>query len=113
MFREGTSFALFPFRVYLLWTPADGPSLQAGFTVSAKNFKKATFRNRIKRVMREAYRLQKYPLDQILQQKGKNLALFFIYTSRDLPDFAATKEKMELALKKIIQKTNEGISSDM
>ena len=67
--------------------------LQAGFTVNKKNFKKAVDRNRIKRLMRESYRIQKNDLKNELIKSNKNLALFFIYTGKELPDHQLIFEK--------------------
>ena len=111
VFREGKSFSLFPYRVYFLLGPAAGESapptgasaLQAGFGASSRHFKKAVDRNRIKRLSREAYRLQKEPLLQRVKEKGVSMALFFIYTGRDLPDYATASEKIGVALQKLIK----------
>jgi len=84
--------------------------LQSGFAVSAKNFKKAVDRNRIKRLMREAYRLQKNSLTLTSQ---KNLAVFFIYTGKALPEYEDVSEKIRLALnrlQKIVDETAVGNS---
>ena len=63
LFAEGKSFAVFPIRVTYSFMPTDGDALvQIGVTVSKRNFKKAVDRNRIKRLFREAYRLQKAEL---------------------------------------------------
>jgi ribonuclease P protein component len=80
----------------------DSP-LQAGFGVSSRHFKKAVDRNRIKRLSREAYRLQKQPLSQRLQEKGRCLAVFFIYTGKDLPDYATVTHKIGVLLQKLIK----------
>jgi ribonuclease P protein component len=53
--------------------------------------------------MREAYRLQKAPLEQALQTKQRRLSLFLIYTGKELPEFALVKEKVEVVLKKLVQ----------
>jgi ribonuclease P protein component len=104
LFRDGKSFAIFPFRVYYLAVPTEGhSSLQAGFGAGSKNFKKAVDRNRIKRLTREAYRLQKQELAAHLIEKGHALAIFFIYTGKELPETALVSVKIGLALQKLIK----------
>jgi len=88
-------------RVLYLETENQLSPLQAGFTVSTRHFKKAVDRNRVKRLMRETYRLQKNVLVNMLQQHDKCLALFFIYTGNELPEYLEVFEKMRAALKKL------------
>lgn len=75
--------------------------LQAAFSVSSKNFKKAVQRNRIKRLMREAYRLQKGILEGKLKEVQKNLVVFIIYTGNTLPEFEDIFKKMGSALEQL------------
>jgi ribonuclease P protein component len=103
VFREGKSFAFFPFRVYYAPLLLPIPHLQAGFGASSRNFKKAVDRNRIKRLSREAYRLQKQPLYDWLKEKDRTLAVFFIYTGKELPEYVLVKEKIGQALQKLIK----------
>jgi ribonuclease P protein component len=112
LFREGRSFSHFPFRVLLLFVEKNIAPLQTGFTVSAKNFKKAVDRNRIKRLMREAYRLQKNDLKNSLQQGGKFMVVFFIYTGNGLPEFSDINEKMGSAIKRLQKTVDEIIAQD-
>jgi len=116
LFSEGKSFSSFPFRIYYLFTktPANYSAsiLQAGFGVSAKIFKKAAERNRIKRLTKEAYRLNKTDLQIGLQTKEKQLIIFFIYTGKELPNFEVVKEKVIVILKKLTSITNENHSSN-
>jgi ribonuclease P protein component len=79
------------------------PLLQAGFGASSRSFKKAVDRNRIKRLIREAYRLQKLDLQRLLNEKGRSLAVFFIYTGKELPESGTVTEKIAVVLQKLIK----------
>jgi ribonuclease P protein component len=103
LFSEGRAVTAFPIRVQYKMVDQLTEPLQAGFSASSRNFKRAVDRNRIKRLMREAYRLQKAPLEQALQTKQQQLALFFIYTGKELPEYNLIKEKVEVVLKKLLQ----------
>ena len=86
--------------------------LQAGFGVSAKNFKKAVDRNRVKRLTREAYRLNKNELQILLVERNLKLVLFFIYTGKELPDFLLVTEKIKISLQRLINLVNEKVTSN-
>lgn len=75
--------------------------MQAGFTVSSRNFKKAVDRNRIKRLMRECYRLQKIELKNSLEKNNKMLAVFFIYRGNEMPEYSDIFDKMGGALRRL------------
>ena len=51
--------------------------------------------------MREAYRLQKSPLQNKLEENGKYLAIFIIYTGNELPEYNDICEKMATALQSL------------
>lgn len=100
VFGKGKQFSHFPFRVY--WLPGQPPNnLQAGVGVSKRQFGKAVDRNRIKRLMREAWRLNKQPLKLELEQKGKCLFVFMIYTGNALPSWDELSAKMKTAITRL------------
>jgi len=80
--------------------------------VSGKNFKRAVDRNRVKRLTREAYRLQKKQLQEATIEKKLQLNIFFIYTGKELPAFNIVREKVNVILNKLTKIVNENNSPD-
>ncbi len=104
LFKEGQRFSVPPFRVCHRFTAA---GLKFGITVSSKNFQKAVDRNRVKRLSREAWRLQKNELQQAITEKQRGLDIFLIYTAKELPDYSLIAGKVGMVLKKILKLVNE------
>lgn len=112
LFSNGKKFTLSPFRIYYTLNKSENPlplSLTIGFgtTVSSKIFKKAVDRNRVKRVIREAWRLQKSILQENLKEQKQQLNIFFIYTAKELPEYKEVFEKMGKSINKLLGIINE------
>ena len=71
-------------------------------TVSSKSFPRAVDRNRIKRLIRESYRLNKNLLYEELKKKNKKLIFAFVYTTKKIESFSLIEEKVVASLNKII-----------
>lgn len=115
LFATGKSLGVFPLRVYYKFLPAaaEEAGVLIGVTVSRKYFRRAVDRNRIKRLLREAYRLQKEELVTMAKEKNTKGLVFFIYVDKVLPAYAAIYESMNKALsalKKRTPQTNENLS---
>jgi ribonuclease P protein component len=86
LFSTGDSVSLYPIKI--LWLPITEPMeypVQVLFTVSSKRFKSAVVRNRIKRKLKEIYRLQKASFYEELNKQNRKLLIGIIYTGND-PD---------------------------
>ena len=72
-------------------------------SVSKRSFKRAVDRNRIKRLMREAWRLQKHTAYAALREHEKQQALVLIYVGKELPTFEGMQASMQTLIAKMIE----------
>lgn len=112
LFSAGKSFSEFPLKLFYTLEPSSPENadqqakIKAAVGVSARNFKKAVHRNRIKRLLRETYRTQNQFLYQTATSGKKNIAVFFLYIGKELPDYAMLQLAMSKILKKLSDKIN-------
>jgi ribonuclease P protein component len=101
LYAEGNSVKAFPLRMMYLQTlhTSNFPA-QVGVSVAKRNFKKAPDRNRLKRLMRETYRLQK----GIVYENLENPYIFMIsYIGREEMPYEELFSKMNKLLTLFIQ----------
>lgn len=117
LFKGGQSFANFPLRI--VWTIMDEPKsefpAQFALSVSKKKFKRAVDRNRIRRLVREAYRLNKHILYEKLEASNQQpvarhqqLALMVIYTGSEILSFQEIEKAMRDMLRRFVKKYRAG-----
>ena len=97
LFNKGSSFYLYPFKVIYLSDPSDTPNTQVLISVSKRNFKKAVDRNKIKRRIKEAYRLNKGQLNT-----PHSILIAYIYTSREILSFQEIQNKIISSFDKLM-----------
>lgn len=86
LFRNGNSVFVYPIKlVYTSIHSEHSPSLYSN-SVPKRAFKKAVTRNKIKRHLREAFRLNKKDLNVYLTNQDKQIALMYIYVSKNIDD---------------------------
>lgn len=93
--RNSPSVSAYPLRAVLYRSSEEGEHLpQILITVPKRNFKKAVDRNRIKRWIREAYRLQKTPFPG-------TTSLAFLYVGKEQTSFVQVERLMQQVLNKL------------
>lgn len=107
MFAGGSkSFSIFPLRVvYMPLEEQAAVPVSILISVPKKRFKRAVKRNRVKRQIREAYRVNKHQLSEILSEKQQSMCIAFIYLSDQLSPSAEIAEKVKILLARIAEKS--------
>lgn len=105
--KTSPSFSQYPLRVVYRVLSEEEGNLQSAhvsilFSVSKRHFKRAVKRNRVKRQLREAYRLQKTILTTAVQQKEIKLAIAFLWLSGDLWESSKIALKMQQILDRLV-----------
>lgn len=101
LFAEGKSVSAYPLRMVYLDNQSQ---LKVGVSVSKRNFKLAVHRNRVKRLLREGYRLNK---NLLIDNKLDHYTLMILYISKEMPDFKTIDKKM----KALLSKFNDQVSN--
>lgn len=97
LFLEGKTYSKYPIKVFFL--PKENlENNLAAFAVPKRNFKLAVDRNRVKRQLREVYRLNKHPLEEI---NGNRFVMLFLYLGKIKPQYAELEKAMTKLLKKL------------
>jgi len=103
LFASGKSASVFPLKMIYLQNDHDSPfKIQAGVSVSKRNFKRAVDRNRIKRLMQESYRKNKYLIYN--NEDTKKHIMMFIYQGKDEVSYELMEEKMIQLIEKFLEK---------
>ena len=103
LFIYGRAISQKPFR--MIWNfenNREQVALKALIVVSKKRIKLAKDRNIIKRKVKEAYRLQKKDLEELLESKNQQLNLAIIYQDNKLLNYNVLEQKISLLLKRLI-----------
>lgn len=102
--------AAFPLRVVFMRRERQAdeavPPVSVLVSVPKKRFRHAVDRNRMKRLVREAYRLNKHILWKALEGKTYGMAVAFVCITDVLPTFDVVNKSMKKALIRIAEKSD-------
>lgn len=100
LFELGTSFTIYPLKVvYLKKLLESTQKNQVLISTPKKNFKKSVDRNKLKRRIKEAYRLHKQVLEN--KQAGFYLLIGYIYVGKEISNYHIIEEKLKLSLMRL------------
>lgn len=103
LFKEGKSFFIYPIRVVIVKIPPmKNIPVKVLFSVPGHKFKKATRRNYLKRIMREAYRKNNQQFQASLDGKNYSLAIALIYAGTKPLNYHVVEEKIIEILNRLI-----------
>ncbi|NQZ43282.1 MAG: ribonuclease P protein component [Flavobacteriaceae bacterium] len=108
LFNEGASITVFPIKLHYLKTDAFSEvPIKVAVSAPKRRFRKAVDRNRIKRLLREAYRLNK-PL--IFNNIEGNYAFLILYLGRKMPSYDILDDALKEVLEKLKAQADETIA---
>lgn len=108
VFAEGKK--IFDYPMLMRWSvmplPTKHPA-QVLIGVSKKRFKRAPHRNRIKRLMREAYRKNKHIIYPLLDNNDEQMAIAINYIGKKMPTYEETEQKIIILLQRLARDYEE------
>ncbi len=106
VFASKNKFLSYPLKInYLLIQAEQKESIRVLIGCPKRNFKKAVDRNRIKRLLREAYRLNCHPLKNHLQTTHQKMSLAIVFIGEEMPNFDLIEHKIKKIITRLIQDT--------
>ena len=106
LFDEGQGFSVYPYRVIYLFRRDESRPVTCRLlvSVSKKRFHHAFKRNRVKRLMREAWRKNKAPLYEICQKDNISVDVALVYTATVIHSYEEVLAKTQKAVKEIVKR---------
>lgn len=107
LLSTGATFHYFPVRVLYQIVPQSGAEpLKVAVAVSKRKFKHAVDRNRLKRQIRENWRIRKEPLRRTLAAKGLEMSVMLIFSSKDVECFDTLCVAVNQSISRLVTEVN-------
>jgi ribonuclease P protein component len=108
LFAKGQSMNAFPIKLIYTLESNEPGSVQAGVGAPSRTFRKAVDRNRVKRLLREGYRLERpeFIASSADALNKLRVNLFFLYTDATVISQKEIQEKIKQLLSRLSEKIN-------
>ncbi|MAU71182.1 MAG: ribonuclease P protein component [Pseudozobellia sp.] len=104
LFEQGKSVKAYPVKLFYLKAELkEEVKIQAGVAVPKRNIKGAVDRNKIKRLMRESYRLNKH---HVFNNSEGSFAFLFLYLGKKMTNFKEMERAMIKAMRYFLEAEN-------
>lgn len=104
LFTNGCSFIAYPFKVVFVEVESVSEfPLSILVSIPKKRIKSAVKRNRMKRLVRETYRLNKHLFCSQSFAKPHHFDVAFVYVKNELADYQVVEKAMKKALSELIK----------
>lgn len=101
IFSGGKALTSGNFRLLHVKNPSvESPHLMVLMAVPKRNLRKAVFRNRMKRLMREAFRVQKHTLSLLLQKKDIHIGIAIVFNGKMI----VSQQETNLAINELLDR---------
>lgn len=108
LFNSGVTVKSYPLiAIHKKVTFTDNSPFKIVFSAPKRTFKKAVQRNRIKRICKEAVRLNKSILESYLLENNIQIALFLVYSSKDELNHVQLEKKVVKLFNELITSLHE------
>jgi len=108
LFVNGLSFVSYPLRVvFIEQSRVTSSQVSIFVSVPKKKIKSAVARNRVRRLIHEAYRLNKYTFDRNCLNENQMLEIAFVYLKNEMSDYETIERSVRKALKEIEKQLKE------
>lgn len=106
LFDRGIGVSVYPYRVVFLFQQDESRPVTVRLlvSVSKKRFHHAVNRNRVKRLMREAWRRNKAPLYEICEKDNISVDVALVYTATVIHSYEEMLKKTQKAVQEILKK---------
>ena len=106
LFDKGAGVSVYPYRVIYLFRHDESHPVTVRLlvSVSKKRFHHAVKRNRVKRLMREAWRRNKAPLYEICERDNISVDVALVYTATVIHSYEEMLAKTRKAVQEIVNR---------
>lgn len=104
LFQDGVSGFVYPFRYTVIVEKSTSPTVEVLFSVPKRNHKRANKRNLLRRRTKEAYRLNKSSLWSVTTERGVEVDMALVYSSKEVLPYKTIENAVRRILDEVVER---------